>query len=252
MNWGPARVSAAARYIGRAGSPLRWRLSVGECPLCTTTVFLSFRPYPILTRCLRCGANATNLSLIPVIKLHFKDAFQEKVAYELSTYGSTLIWLKRHFPRVIASEYIPDQPRGSVVDGILNQDVQELTFDDSTFDLVTSNQVFEHVPDDIRGFVECYRVLRPGGAMILSVPLYSLPTTQRIANLVDSEVVFLGEPEYHDSRIGGARSAPVFWRHSIVDIAERVGAAGFRSVKLVDVTLVKNQSSPTKILYAVK
>jgi ubiquinone/menaquinone biosynthesis C-methylase UbiE len=54
---------------------------------------------------------------------------------------------------------MPDEKLGERINGIFNQDVQHLTFSDASFDVVTSNQVFEHVPDDIKGYAECLRVL---------------------------------------------------------------------------------------------
>jgi SAM-dependent methyltransferase len=205
-----------------------------------------------MTRCLRCAANVTNLSLIPVIKAHFRNDFLGKVAYELSTYGSTLKWLKQNFSCVITSEFIPDHAFGEIVDGILNQDVQKLTFSDSSIDVVSSNQVFEHVPDDIKGYEECHRVLKSGGTMVFSVPLYDIPSTQQIATIKNGVIAFAGKPEFHDSRIGGPQSAPVFWRHSVSDVADRVKRAGFRSVELVDVLVTSMQRNPAKVLYAVK
>ena len=194
----------------------------------------------------------TNLSLIPVIKQHFKDRYQGKVAYELSTYGSTLAWLRRNFQHVITSEWMPGLPLGQTVNGTRNEDVQRLTFASDSIDLVSSNQVFEHVPDDLLGFGECLRVLRTGGAMILSLPLFDAATTQRIATLENSKVVFIGEAEYHDSRLEGACSVPVFWHHAVGDIAARVQSVGFRSAELLDVTIAPTQKIAAKIIYAVK
>jgi SAM-dependent methyltransferase len=205
-----------------------------------------------MTRCLRCASNVTNISLIPVIEAHFRANYLGRVAYELSTYGSTLKWLARHFTRVITSEFIPGHANGALVNGVLNQDVQELTFSDSSIDVVSSNQVFEHVPDDIKGYEECHRVLKPGGAMVFSVPLYNTPSTQQIATIENGVIAFVGEPEFHDSRIGGAQSAPVFWRHSSVDVADRVKRVGFRSVEIVDVLVTSKQKDPAKVVYAVK
>lgn len=205
-----------------------------------------------MTRCLRCGANITNLSLIPVIKSHFEESYSGKSAYELSSYGSTLAWLKANWPTVIASEFFPREKLGSAIGGVLNQDVQELTFDNERFDLVTSNQVFEHVPDDIRGYAECFRVLRKGGALIFSVPLYDSDHTEKIAYLDEGNVIFTGEPEYHDSRMSGAKSAPAFWHHSLNDIADRVKTAGFMKVDLVDVFIASSQGVPSKVVYALK
>ncbi|MGB9234765.1 MAG: class I SAM-dependent methyltransferase [Terriglobales bacterium] len=47
-----------------------------------------------------------------------------------------------------------------------------LPFAGKTFDLVTLNQVVEHVPDPIAVLREAARVLRPGGAMYVACPNY--------------------------------------------------------------------------------
>ncbi|HUW28387.1 MAG TPA: methyltransferase domain-containing protein [Sulfuriferula sp.] len=205
-----------------------------------------------MTRCLKCRTNITNLSLVAAIKNYFKEPYTGKSAYELSSYGCTLAWLKANWPTVVDSEFFPEEKPGSVIDGVLNQDVQQLTFDNESFDLVTSNQVFEHVPDDIRGYAECFRVLRKGGALIFSVPLYDTDCTERIAFLDNGNIVFTGIPEYHDSRLAGAKSVPVFWRHSSRDIAGRVKTAGFRKVELMDVFLADAQHIPSKVVCAWK
>lgn len=49
-------------------------------------------------------------------------------------------------------------------------DVQEMPFEDSTYDVVICNHVLEHVPDDKKAMAEILRVLKPGGFSILQVP----------------------------------------------------------------------------------
>lgn len=206
-----------------------------------------------MTRCFRCTANVTNLSLAPVIAQHFGGCYVGRSAYELSTFGSTLKWLRSRFSLVKTSEFFPKKPFGSFVDGVLNQDVQHLTFADGSFDLVTHNQVFEHVQDDVQGFHEILRVLKPGGAMVACIPLHDIPETKRKAYLgAHGSLQFIGEPEYHDSRLGGPRSAPVFWHHSIHDLRQRVHSVGFSHVELVDVIICKAQRRPEIVVYAVK
>ena len=248
----PPRLTAAMRYLSWAGAPHLWRLAKAECPNCGNSVFISLRKDPFMTRCIKCTANVTNLSLIPVIRNHFAASGMEKVAYELSTYGSTLQWLNNNFKNVITSEFIPGEAFGECVNGVLNQDIQQLTFDDDSIDLITSNQVFEHVPDDIKGYSECFRVLRKGGALVFSVPMFEIESTRRIATIDNGNITFLGTPEYHDSRCGGAKSAPVFWHHSVHDLADRVKKAGFPEAELVDIVIATAQGTPSRVLYAKK
>jgi SAM-dependent methyltransferase len=202
---------------------------------------------------LKCAATAVNLSLIPVIESHFNGRFEGKAAYEMSTYGATHDFLKAKFTRPCFSEFFPDRPLGSIENGVRNEDATQLTFADASFDLVTSNQVLEHVNDDIAAFRESHRVLRSGGALIFSVPLLEIPKTEQIARLSpEGKIEWLGTPEYHDSRFGGPGSAPVFWRHSIHDIAARVQSAGFKSVQIVPVKVLNPQRLAQPAVYAIK
>lgn len=54
---------------------------------------------------------------------------------------------------------------------ILNQGTAEnLPYEDNTFDIVHSHHVFEHVADPLKSASEAYRVLKPGGIVLIEVP----------------------------------------------------------------------------------
>jgi SAM-dependent methyltransferase len=50
--------------------------------------------------------------------------------------------------------------------------VEELPFDDATFDLVTCLDVIEHTPDDAVTLASLRRVCKPGGWLLVTVPAY--------------------------------------------------------------------------------
>lgn len=53
---------------------------------------------------------------------------------------------------------------------IFKMDAETLAFDDNEFDIVTMVQVLEHISNQVGALQETYRVLKPGGQIILSVP----------------------------------------------------------------------------------
>jgi SAM-dependent methyltransferase len=51
-----------------------------------------------------------------------------------------------------------------------HQDIQSMTFEDSSFDAVLCIEVLEHVMDPVAASRELYRVLRTNGRLLLTVP----------------------------------------------------------------------------------
>ncbi|MDP6908310.1 MAG: class I SAM-dependent methyltransferase, partial [Flavobacteriales bacterium] len=57
-------------------------------------------------------------------------------------------------------------------------DIQNMPFDDNSFDVIFCNHVLEHVEDDYKAMSELFRVLKPDGFAILQVPVdYKSGTT---------------------------------------------------------------------------
>ncbi len=77
-------------------------------------------------------------------------------------------------------------------------DLQSLPYDDSFFDYVLSSDVFEHVRLYQQAFREVYRVLKPGGVLVMTVPyVHGWEKTLVKVEPRGDEDVFLTEPEYH-------------------------------------------------------
>jgi SAM-dependent methyltransferase len=60
----------------------------------------------------------------------------------------------------------PEWARAEVVKG----DALDLPYADGTFDCVIASEILEHVPEDDRAIAELVRVLKPGGALAITVP----------------------------------------------------------------------------------
>jgi SAM-dependent methyltransferase len=149
--------------------------------------------------------------------------------YELSSRGALVRYLRRRFDRVYISEFFDDVPPGELKNGIPCQDVQALCLADGSFDLVTSTEVFEHVPDDRRGFREIHRILRPGGRFIFTVPLHEgEETVERAIIQPDGGIRHLVPPEYHSDCLRGAGRVLAFRTYGR-DICCRLAEAGFQA-----------------------
>jgi GT2 family glycosyltransferase len=96
----------------------------------------------------------------------------------------------------------PEVKPGAVVGGIRHEDCAALSLPDSSVDIVMSLDVFEHVPDPRRGFQEKARVLRPGGALLMTVPFFpERDATVQRARHADGKLEHLLPPEYHGNPI---------------------------------------------------
>jgi len=129
--------------------------------------------------------------------------------------------------------------------------IESLNFSTSTSDLVTSTEVFEHVPDDSKGFSEIYRVLKKDGYFIFTVPLSDNPkTVERCFLQPDGTIIHQLEPEYHGDRIRGQGRVLAFRNYGL-DITERLESCGFHAeIRLVNST--RNVIEDQKVIIAKK
>jgi SAM-dependent methyltransferase len=137
------------------------------------------------------------------------------------------LYLRGAYPKFIGSEFAQtDKERGELFP-IPSQDLQALTFSDGVFDLVLSNDVFEHVPDLDQALREIVRVLNDTGVLIATFPfLFQCDKSIVKARLVGGEIEHLVEPEYHGNPMRADEGSLVFelpaW-----DVVERAKNAGF-------------------------
>jgi GT2 family glycosyltransferase/SAM-dependent methyltransferase len=116
--------------------------------------------------------------------------------------------------------------------GITNQNLETLTFDDETFDIVVTSDVMEHVRLDFHAHREIHRVLRPGGIYLFTVPhsrerLDTLVRVQVIDPADPSKDVHLLEPEYHGDTNSDSGERALSYRVYGRDLEENLNALGF-------------------------
>jgi len=208
----------------------------GRCPVCSRrTVFVVVHPETIRENayCLWCRSSSRNRHVARCIVQTFSDrgirrfgdlARAEHVSvYHLAASGPFVrVWGRP--ANVTYSEYFDGCRSGERRDGVLCQDVQRLSFDDECFDLVVSEEVFEHVPDYRRGFAEVRRVLKPGGYHIFSVPFSLTHATRERFELREGERVPVLPVASHGDPLRG--TVPVFTDFGR-DLPEVLAGLGF-------------------------
>lgn len=84
---------------------------------------------------------------------------------------------------------------------IVQGDARRLPFPDAAFETVMSVSVLEHIPDVLPFFAEARRVLKPGGTLVISMPL------------VDMDAYMAFPPVARKIGLGFAADAYVKWVH---------------------------------------
>ena len=101
-------------------------------------------------------------------------------------------------------------------DSVAYLDLLDINEAEASFDFILCNHVLEHIPEDRQAMREMYRVLRPGGTLLVTVPIKeSLKQTYENPHVTD--------PRQREEHFGQ-------WDHVRyygTDIADRLREAGF-------------------------
>jgi SAM-dependent methyltransferase len=184
--------------------------------------------------CPRCELNNRQRFMAKLVRDALARSGGDPAAYLYEQVTPFFRWAERALPaRVVGSEYLGHGlPGGTVFEGVRHEDALALSFEDAAFDVVVSNDVFEHVPDIERSLAECARVLRPGGRLYFSIPFYAdRKTTVRRAELRNGELVELLPSQFHGNPIS-SKGSLVFFDYGW-DVLAACRAAGFRDAYMV-------------------
>ena len=101
-----------------------------------------------------------------------------------------------------------------------------LSLPSDTFDLVSSNEVLEHVPDLDKALHEICRVLKSGGWHIGTCPFRFMDEqSQRRARFENGRLIHMMEPEFHGNPM--STSGSLVFETPGWDILRRCKEAGF-------------------------
>ena len=176
----------------------------GWCPVCRQeTVFRSdidwFRDFLLCDHCKSIPRERAFAWALDT----FVPNWRELILHESSPVDRSISGIMmRQAPHYIGTHYFTDVPLGKVFNGFRCENLENLTFADSSVDLHCHLDVLEHVNNPESCFKEMDRTLKPGGKLIFTTPIYEGKVkTERRARYKDDGIEFLAEPEYHGNPI---------------------------------------------------
>jgi SAM-dependent methyltransferase len=165
-------------------------ISKEKCGICGKFSNFTMNNNYILYReaiCENCGATIRNSDLghliIQTVLNKKNTSLREEIdflkkfdALEASCLGAINEQLKKS-EKYVGFEYEEGVASGEINGNFLNQDLQDLSFLDNSFDLVITQDVLEHVKNPGKAFSEIFRVLKLGGYHIFTIPYHENKTT---------------------------------------------------------------------------
>jgi SAM-dependent methyltransferase len=172
--------------------------------------------------CQRCSLNNRMRAA-----LAFMQRLQLGKVYATEQQGPFFQQLRARCADAQGSEFLPGVPLGSSRGGIRSEDCTKLTFSAEGFNSVISQDVLEHVEDYQAALREFYRVLKPEGYFICSVPavLHSWGHWVR-AKTLNGALHYFCPPEYHGDPI--ASSGCLCYRYFGMSFLKDLLDVGFR------------------------
>lgn len=127
-----------------------------------------------------------------------------------------------------------------MADSMAKINLTQIQFWNDQFDLIICSHVLEHIDDDRKGMGEMLRILRPGGVLVVMVPLRGEETIEDPS---------IDTPEGRLARFGQDDHVRIYGR----DIKERLEGVGFSvnfwpTLKDVDEKTAKFISAPGRIV----
>ena len=210
----------------------------GFCPICEKNVIFTSK-YDWLRDhyiCNLCASIPRERALMNVINDRYPDWRKMRIHESSPGTRGASIKLKSECSEYVASQYDLNIQFGKIhpENKYRSEDLENQTFESESFDLVITQDVFEHIFDVNKAFKEISRTLKPNGAHIFTTPIVnkSNPTQQRARRESDGSITHIYPPEYHGNPVS-ADGSLVTW-HWGFDIINRINSINEGSSEIVE------------------
>lgn len=228
--------------------PTEFFRHAGECPLCEKSVqFVAAGPYLRNTlKCDSCGSLPRQRVLMKVLSDYFPK-WRDLNIHESSPGWDMLSQrLARECKSYFASQYDTTVMPGTIVDAprlpckkYQSENLEEQTYSDEQFNIVVTQDVFEHIFHPDLAIKEIARTLKPGGATIMTVPIVrQRQPSRRRAALSGGNVEHILEPQFHGNPLGGKGSlVTIDWGYDIVSYLQYHSGLSFIMIQIDNIDL---------------
>jgi len=137
--------------------------TIRECPICGFKgLFLSAGRRQEV-RCPSCSSKERDRIFGLYLKRHGISVEGKKILHFSAERPFQRQW--KDFDGYVSGDIKKSRVSNAIVD------ITNIQFPDNHFDMIICHHVLEHVPEDRKGMIECFRVLKPGCAGHFSVPM---------------------------------------------------------------------------------
>lgn len=233
------RILIESRIIQEKKNFKKWNL-VGFCELCQKASRFEFDKKNINFReslkCEHCKLINRWRFMLAYLKKKLKNMNSNPSVFMYEEVTPLFNYAEKFFSNInlIGSEFLGyDKKPGEIIKNIRHENSMELSFNDNSFDIIVSTDVFEHVPDIQKTLTEAYRVLKENGTLLISVPLdvNKQETVQR-AVYENGKIKSLLPEVYHGNPMS-SKGSLVFHDYGW-DFLNFLTKAGFKEVFLLD------------------
>jgi SAM-dependent methyltransferase len=209
----------------------------GWCPICEAdATFSSTGPYFRNTlKCLACRTGPRQRAVMEVLGRLFPN-WKTQIIHECSPAMGLSDKLARECKGYVGTHYDTSVPFGEISqsNGYRSEDLEAQTFSDESFDIVITQDVFEHIFHPDRAIKEIARTMRPGGAHVMTTPITrkERPSRRRAA-IVNGNIEYLRDQNHHGNPIDKSGSlVTIDWGY---DIAAYLAEHSGLSIMIMDI-----------------
>ena len=194
----------------------------GFCPICQSAARFHAQDNWLrdLFICSGCGSIPRERAIFAVVEMLHPNWRDLQIHETSPTMRAASLKLRTECAGYTYSYYHERMSLGSIhpQEGYRCENIEKMTFEDESFDLFLSQDVFEHIFNPNAAIKEIVRVLKQGGSTIMTVPLVrkNLPSERRALMRSDGSILNLKPPEYHGNPIDEKGALVTFdWGYDI-------------------------------------